>query len=124
MGHVLIIDNDELMRPVIASQLNAAGITTQEANDGQQGLDMAKQHHPSVIILDEHMPKMNGQQFVVELQKEDWFKEVKIIVFTALHDADLVNHKMIAGVTDYMYKGTATPEQVVATVKRYMEPQT
>lgn len=122
MAYVLIIDNDDILRSVLASGLNGAGISTQEASNGLEGLEKAKKEHPAVIVLDEHMPHMNGQQFVEALQKEPWFKEVRIIVFTALQDIDLMNHKMIAGVSDYLNKGTASPEVVIQTVQKYIQP--
>ena len=122
MNYTLIIDNDEIMRSVLADAFNAAGISTREAANGQEGLEKAKQQHPAVIILDEHMPEMNGQQFVEALQKEAWFGDVHIIVFTALHDVDLMNHKMIAGVADYLNKATSTPDTVVKTAQKYIRP--
>lgn len=122
MSNVLIIENDEMMRLALASELGRAGIVTQQAANGAEGLEKAKQDHPAVIILDEHMPKMNGQQFMEALEKEAWFKEVHIIVFTSLHDVDLMNHKMLAGVADYLNKGTATPATVVQAVQKYLPP--
>ena len=122
MAYALIIDNDQILRSVLTDELNRVRIQTQEAGDGLEGLEKARKEHPAVIILDEHMPKMDGQHFIVELQKEEWFKEVRIIVFTALHDTDLMNHKMLAGVVDYLDKATTTPETVVNLVQKYMQP--
>jgi CheY-like chemotaxis protein len=122
MSYVLIIDNDQILRSVLVGELKRQGIEAKEAGDGHEGLEKAKQEHPAVIVLDEHMPVMDGQQFVEELQKEAWFNEVKIIVFTALHDVDLMNHKMIAGVSDYLNKGTSSPESVVKVVQKYLQP--
>jgi len=122
MGHVLIIDNDQLLRIVLADELNKVGISSKQAENGLQGLESARQEQPAVIILDEHMPEMNGQEFIEALQKEPWFKEVRIIVFTTLHDTDLMNHKMLAGVTDYLDKGTTAPEGLIKIVQKYMQP--
>jgi CheY-like chemotaxis protein len=123
MAYALIIDDNELFRTVLSDKLSQLGITTKQATNGLEGLEMAKAEHPAVIILDEHMPKMNGQQFVEALQKETWFKEVHIIVFTSLHDSDLATHKRLAGINDYLDKATTPPEIVVGVVKSYMQPQ-
>jgi len=122
MSYVLIIDNDDTLRSVLAQELKQIGIPVQEAGDGQAGLAKAKADHPAVIILDEHMPKMDGQHFVEALRQEDWFDDVHIIVFTALHDIDLMNHKMLAGVSDYLNKSTCTPQTVVEVVEKYFPP--
>ena len=122
MGHVLIIDNDQILRTVLANELTNAGIANKQAEDGLLGLESAKQEHPTVIILDEHMPNMNGQQFIEALQKEPWFEEVHIVVFTSLHDTDLMNHKMLAGVNDYLDKSTTDPGDVIKIVQKYIQP--
>lgn len=122
MAYTLIIDNDQILRSVLVDELSRMGIKTEEAGDGLEGLEKAREEPPAVIVLDEHMPKMDGQHFIVELQKEEWFKDVRIIVFTALHDTDLMNHKMLAGVVDYLDKATTTPEIVVGLVQKYMSP--
>lgn len=122
MGHVLIIDNDQIIRTILADGLTKAGIATKQAEDGLQGLESVKQERPQVVILDEHMPRMNGQEFIEALQQEPWFKEMRIIVFTSLHDTDLMNHKMLAGVTDYLDKSTTDPADVIKIVQKYLQP--
>lgn len=120
MAHVLIIDNDEILRSVLIEQMKRVGIPAKEADNGLTGLEMVKQERPAVIVLDEHMPKMNGQQFVEALKKEGLLEGQHIIVFTALHDSDLMNHKMLAGISDYLDKGTTSPENVVSLIQKYL----
>jgi CheY-like chemotaxis protein len=122
MAYVLIIDNDEILRSVLIEQMKRVGIPAKEADNGLTGLEMVKQERPAVIVLDEHMPKMNGQQFIEALKKEGLLEGQRIIVFTGLHDTDLMNHKMLAGISDYLDKGTTTPESVVNLVQSYLPP--
>lgn len=124
MAYVLIIDDDQTMRSVIADKLSQAGIATKEATDGLEGLAQAQQEHPAVIILDENMPNMDGQQFIEELQKEEWFKDVHVIVFTSSTDIALLNRKMMAGVSEYLNKGTTPPETIVQLVQKHLQPGT
>lgn len=123
MAYVLIIDNDEILRSVLVEQMKRVGIPAKEADNGLTGLEMVKQERPAVIVLDEHMPKMTGQQFIEALQKEGLLEGQRIIVFTSLHDTDLMNHKMLAGISDYLDKATATPESLVSLIQRYMPQQ-
>ena len=120
MAYVLIVDNDEILRSVLMEQMKRVGIPAKEADNGLTGLEMVRQERPAVIILDEHMPKMNGQQFVEALKKEGLLEGQRIIVFTSLHDTDLMNHKMLAGISDYLDKSTASPESVVNLVQGYL----
>lgn len=120
MSYVLIVDNDQIIRSVLVDELDQVGIKAREAVNGLDALQKVKEEHPAVIVLDEHMPQMNGQEFLEILQREDWFKDVHIIVFTDLHDVDLMNHKILAGVTDYLNKSTSTPQTVVQAVQKYL----
>lgn len=121
MTYVLLVDDNEFLRTVIADKLQHLGVDVQQAADGLEGLEKAKQEHPAVILLDEHMPKMDGQQFFAALQKEPWFKDIRVIMYTSLHSADLVTHKQLAGVTVYLDKDVVSPETVVSLVRDYMQ---
>lgn len=123
MAYVLIIDNDEILRSVLVERLKRLNIASKEADDGLAGLELVKQERPAIIVLDEHMPRMNGQQFVEALQKEHLLEGLRIIVFTSLHDTDLINHKMLAGISDYLDKATTTPEGVVNLIQSYLPKQ-
>lgn len=56
----LIVDDDRVQRRQISLYLDRVGVRTLEAEDGEAAMQIVREHHPSVIIMDIAMPKMDG----------------------------------------------------------------
>ncbi len=83
MKSVLLIDDDAISRKVLARALSLAGWTVFQAEDGEQGIQSALQHHIDAVICDLLMPRCNGFQVCRALrEKPDQFPGLKIIVTT------------------------------------------
>ena len=68
----LIIDDDADTRRTIVNILRVAGWRVLEARNGEQGLLMAREHVPDVILLDLALPKMSGLEVLRELKSPRW----------------------------------------------------
>ena len=84
MAHVLVIDDDHLMRDVLREMVERKGHKVLEANDGVQGLKVYSQESPDLVITDILMNK-NGLEVIQELKRG--FPAVKIIAMTG-HNQD------------------------------------
>ena len=76
--------------------------TVYTAYDGEEGLALFKEHHPSIVITDIEMPKMDGLVMSKAIMQID--PEVKVIVTTAHDDPDLLHQAIRIGVFDYLVK--------------------
>ena len=117
MKTVLLIDDDQLLRQNIKIAIADDDIVVLEANDGQEGLELALKEHPDVIVLDENMPKLQGQQVLEKLRNDSWGEKVQVIAFTVNDDIALMNKKLQAGVTVYLDKSTTNPEQLAQLIR-------
>jgi CheY-like chemotaxis protein len=83
MARVLVVDDEALIRFLIAKVLKAAGHTVVEAGDGFEGLDMIQKNPYAfdLIMLDVRMPKMDGFQFLDLLRQQPFY--IPVIVLTA-----------------------------------------
>ncbi len=81
MAHILVIDDEEQIRSVIRAVLEPAGHNVFEARDGQAALDILETYPTSfaIIILDTHLPGMNGFEFLSILQKQPFHPLVLIL---------------------------------------------
>ena len=70
MAEILIIDDDPDVREVMNAALEMAGHHVREAQDGIEGLAMARQHHPTVVATDIVMPEQEGGQVIRQLRRE------------------------------------------------------
>ncbi len=85
----LIVDDNETNRTVLERQLSPYGAVMASAKDGLEGLDQLykahKQKHPfDFIILDMHMPKMDGLEVASIIRKDPLYKNIKILMLTSV----------------------------------------
>lgn len=65
---VLVVDDDEGVRESGAEILRAAGLSVAEAEDGEVALEMLREIHPRVILLDLRMPRRDGLSLIASLE--------------------------------------------------------
>jgi two-component system phosphate regulon response regulator PhoB len=80
---VLIIDDEEYMRCILAYKLQRAGVEVLGAVNGEEGLALARARKPDLIITDYQMPVMNGLEMARELAADPQTAAIPIIMITA-----------------------------------------
>ena len=83
MKKVLVVDDDPAILTVAANRLQAESIHTFIARNGAEGLHMAREHRPDVVVLDLMMPKMHGYTLIQEIRNDPGLSHVKIMVTSA-----------------------------------------
>lgn len=84
-GPILVVDDEQSILDMLKEFLVAEGYDVEVARDGVDALDAVSRRHPSVILLDMKMPRMDGWRFAQELRRRGL--EVPVIVMTAAHSA-------------------------------------
>lgn len=107
---ILVIEDDPVQRLAVVGILQRAGYRVLWAIDGAQGLDMARQSSPDLIVCDVVMPGMNGYQLVTALRAEVGLAEVPVIMLTTLVERAQVRIGMTSGADDYLAKPLNAPE--------------
>ena len=79
---VLLIDDDEQFLGLIDDTLQMACITVHTASNGPDGLKLAREHKPDVIILDVAMPEMGGLEVLNELKNDDETAAIPVFMLT------------------------------------------
>ena len=99
---VLIVEDEESLRKVLVRTLEEAGFSTSSAEDGEEGLHLAMQEKPDVIVLDLLMPKMNGTEMLKRLRADQWGKNVPVVILTNISaDSDELVREMVETSPDY-----------------------
>ena len=109
---ILIIDDHPETRSIIGHVLKQQGYQIVTAVNGAEGLKVADQEHPQIILCDYMMPVMDGVETVTNLRKKPEFDKVPIIMFTAVDDPQQKLAAFDAGADDYLNKPTEPPELV------------
>ena len=88
MATIMIIDDEESIRLLLRSVLEAAGYEVTEATNGRQGLDLYRQRPADVVITDILMPELNGLEMLLALTRE--FMHVKVIAISGAQEEKLI----------------------------------
>src|SRR5437016_4172991 len=105
MKTVLIIDDDQAFRSLIARWLAENDWHVYEAEDGEDGISQALQHRPAVVLVDLRLPRTNGFQVCRALRfQRDLLPHTRIIVTTGSGYASDRLNALEAGADDYLVK--------------------
>ena len=89
MGKVLVVDDDEALRDIVAEAITDAGFAVDQAENGEVALAKMRAAAPCVVLLDLMMPVMDGWQVVSEMQADPALVGVPVCVITAQDRAPL-----------------------------------
>lgn len=117
---VLIVDDEEINRLVLKNTLDD-DYTVLLAQDGREAFETVKTEKGrlSLILLDLHMPVMDGYEFYELLQKDADFAKIPVIVLTSEKEAEVKSLKM--GVADFIPKPYDVPEVIHARIDRIIQ---
>jgi signal transduction histidine kinase/DNA-binding response OmpR family regulator len=85
-GPLLVIDDDADVRMLLSTKLQKAGLRVETAPDGETGLVKAQAQHPSLILLDMHLPGMDGFSVLQALKNQRETADIPIIAMTGSPD--------------------------------------
>ena len=109
MHSALIIDDDADFRALIAELLRAHGWQVWDADNGEHGLELAREHKPRVVVCDLLMPRGNGFQVCRALRADTQFRATRIVVTTGrAYDSDRKT-ALEAGADEYLIKPFEMP---------------
>ncbi|HVN53772.1 MAG TPA: response regulator transcription factor [Anaerolineaceae bacterium] len=98
---ILVIDDDPAMTELLKLILQAAASEVYTANSGKDGITLAHQYDPDVIILDLMMPEMDGWKVCKYIRD---FSNTPILILSALDSPGMVARALDAGADDYLIK--------------------
>lgn len=101
---VLTVDDSKTIRMIVKKAFKPYECELFEAENGQQGLEVAKKEQPGLIVLDITMPVMNGTQMLTQLKADPNLKDTPVIMLTAESGKENVLEIVKMGVSDYMVK--------------------
>jgi EAL domain-containing protein (putative c-di-GMP-specific phosphodiesterase class I)/CheY-like chemotaxis protein len=113
---VLVVDDEEAIRFLVAFNLTDAGIEVVEASSGEQALDLIRQGTFSAVVLDNRMPGMSGVELIRLLRSDRASRTLPVILVTAADQVDDRVAGLQAGANDYLTK-PFEPSELVARVR-------
>jgi DNA-binding response OmpR family regulator len=118
---VLVADDDPVVVHLLRATLRPDGFRLLEASDGVSALRIAREEHPSLILLDWRMPGPNGLDVCrsLRLDPDERLRNVPVVLITAETGSENMTRGVEAGVTDYLRK-PFTPAHVRSRVRAWL----
>jgi DNA-binding NarL/FixJ family response regulator len=115
---ILVIDDDAKMRRQMAALLTAEGYRTVEARNGREGVALARQEKPALVLCDITMPEMNGHRVLEALRADAATAHLPFVFLTGWSEREDVRTGMNLGADDYLVKPVEPADLLAAVATR------
>ena len=115
---VVVIEDDPRSAELVELHLRAAGLRTVVASSGEQGLDLVRAEDPVAVVLDIHLPGMNGWEVLAALKGDPETADVPVVVVSVEPER---GRGFALGATEYLVK-PVSGEHLLAAVTRLLPP--
>lgn len=114
---ILIVEDEVSLQKVLEKKFGGKGFNVITAQNGEEGLKIALEKHPDLIILDILMPVKDGVALMDEIRNDFWGKTAKIIVLTNYNSTEILLKITKDHPSYYLIKSDTSLEQLLAKVE-------
>ena len=117
MAKILVVEDEASLQKAMMDVLAMNNYEVAGASDGEEGLRLARELHPDLILLDIILPKMNGFDVLKAIKGDDAMKDIPVIVLTNLESSGDIEQALTLGATTYLVKTNYDLDDIVKRVK-------
>jgi len=107
--HILLVEDNEVNRNMLTRRLERAGHTVITAADGETALNVMREEHPAVVLMDMNLPVKDGWTACREAKADEAIRDIPIIALTAHAMEEDKARALAAGCTDFATKPVDFP---------------
>ena len=116
---VLIVEDNELNMKLFHDLLDAHGYKILQTKDGMEALDIAREHHPDLILMDIQLPEVSGLEVTKWLKEDTELKAIPVVAVTAFAMKGDEERIRQGGCEAYISKPISVP-RFIETIKSYL----
>lgn len=117
---ILIVDDEPVVRRILANQLTSQGYRVSRAASGAEALEQLSKRRPDLVLLDVMMPKMSGFEVCRSLREQHSLEELPVIFLTAKSRVEDLVVGLAAGANDYLAKPISKSE-LLSRVRTHLD---
>lgn len=114
--HILVVEDDALMRDELSHTFAEAGYGVSTAKTGEEALIIALERRPELILLDILLPRMGGLDLLKKLRASEEGKDIPILILSNLNNDGTIAEAIEIGGYDYLLKADWSLEDVLEKV--------
>ncbi len=101
---ILVIEDSHSLSESLIDMLHFKGYETLRANNGTDGIALALNEHPDLILLDVRLPDIEGFSILRTLRENDWGKTARVLILTAADTSEEVPEDLNISESDILHK--------------------
>lgn len=116
---VMIVEDNELNMKLFHDLLESQGYATIQTSNGLEALDLARAHHPDLILMDIQLPEVSGLVVTKWLKEDEELKDIPVVAVTAFAMKGDEERILAGGCEGYISKPISVPH-FLETIARYV----
>ena len=116
---ILVADDDPDILSIVSMSLETQGYTVHKATNGREAVDVARERHPDLVLLDMMMPELSGYEAIGELKADPATRDIVIVGLSAKAMASDMERATEAGIDGYITKPFRIA-QVLAAIEEHL----
>jgi DNA-binding response OmpR family regulator len=121
---ILFIEDDALIVKIYTARLTKDGYEVFTADNGEDGIKIALEKRPDLVVLDVMMPKVDGFGVLEKLRADANFTKVPILLYSNLAQEEELKRALAMGATEFIVKANISPTELVEKIKKYLGNKT
>jgi DNA-binding response OmpR family regulator len=113
---ILVVEDDRDIQYLYKLKLEHEGFVVSVASDGREGLELAEEFLPHVMLVDLLMPEMNGTEMLTAIREHSWGSSTRVLILTNISRDEAPQALRFLHVDRYIVKAHSTPAQIVEAV--------
>lgn len=114
---VLVVEDEGLLRELLAEKMRLEGFDVLEAMDGEKGLQLALEEEPDLVLLDLLMPGMGGMEVLKHMREDARTRSTPVIILSNLSGKENIAEGAEYGAVEYLVKSNFTLDDIVVKIK-------
>ncbi len=110
---VLVIEDEPSLREAIKLKLERHGVTVDDAETGERGLEFLKEHTPDLVWLDMLLPGINGVEVLRRIRATPGLESLKVLVVSVSSGEEKIKEMLRLGALDYIIKSNYSIDEIV-----------
>lgn len=103
-ARILVVDDEADLRTVLVTGLSREGHSVVEADDGETALEEMRREAPALVLLDLHMPRMNGYELLQHIRAEAAWLPIPVVILSGQQRQEDVMRGLALGADEYLFK--------------------
>ncbi len=117
---ILMIEDDVFLSELVLTKLSQHGCIPYSTPNGEEGLQLAEQYMPDIVILDLMLPGIPGEEVLIKMKASETLKQIPVIVFSNKSGDDDIKNNLANGASEYLVKSATDLNELPKVIKRVL----